>query len=841
MAERRQKEDSIKELYVTGESQDNPWELRYPLYYDIYKSALTRILERISRWESGQQGAQNCDNIIAFAGERGSGKTTAMIHFCRELENNGEKFKDVYERTEVEQSSVRFYCLETIELSMLEESEDIFELILAKMLARVGEGVKDSRSRAPEFGNKDRDLYLQFEKVYRSYNAVKYKSQMEEYGESPLSRLKNLSSSLSVKEEFAKLLDKFFENVYEEKKEKSILVISFDDLDLNIKYGYEMLETVYRYMRHPKVLVLLAIEPKQMEHICKNHILNAFDIRKASVDRTSEVEKHCEKLARDYLKKMIPLNARMYMPDIKRDFIQVAEQKDSTRRSQKMFLLEKYACKTGIYYDACERKRHFCESDTIRTLTNYVHFLEPLKDVDIYGNLGENEDLDKQAAAFRENYEQIYGDTVNRMALELLSGSNMELFGKLLEEDVSRWGRFVYKRYLEKVNKTEEKSIEEFSRSYSYGDLLESIYYWGRKREKDRPLIHMILALFSLRFTKEYVQYCVEEDGSKHEERLKALKGRSLGGEWTNEGLPMVDSGPGVKPVAYGYIPDVVMGKFLGGNFRLLGKEYKEKAEGKKMPNEDELREVLTQIRKKKMIETLELISLFFNNIRDLSGEHKDFRYQFVCASGKYSAEQGEEYQVLVRYDVDEKVELADFDVWGVAGVIDFDKQMVSLRDDIFIKLKEVLKEKYGEESWETVQAEQYLETLRKEIDQKFPCRKGRLAVPYYNLDLTYNIYKRVRQKCLGENPPEVVSNSECVSYIVKMYQMFKDELQKEADKYEEAGTVGGLKNVVNFFGGNPYILELLDKDKELPKGFDRYIGELVKAIAPFEYIGVEQ
>ena len=53
---------------------------------------------------------------------------------------------------------------------------------------------------------------------------------------------------------------------------KHYLVIPIDDLDMNIKNGYEQLEQIRKYLMIPKVIVLISANYDQLEKICYNGI-----------------------------------------------------------------------------------------------------------------------------------------------------------------------------------------------------------------------------------------------------------------------------------------------------------------------------------------------------------------------------------------------------------------------------------------------------------------------------------------------------------------------------------------------------------------------------------------
>lgn len=78
-----------------------------------------------------EQELYDVQNVIAFTGRRGTGKTSAMLTFVDNLAMGKIDFAaDTLKNT-------RFYPIPYIDASMLEKNEDIFEIVLSKMLLEI--------------------------------------------------------------------------------------------------------------------------------------------------------------------------------------------------------------------------------------------------------------------------------------------------------------------------------------------------------------------------------------------------------------------------------------------------------------------------------------------------------------------------------------------------------------------------------------------------------------------------------------------------------------------------------------------------------------------------------
>ena len=145
------------EIKVAGFSEEDykDWKnlgVEFLLYAQCYEETLSAILSNIDHNKSKQKkddeyssvyvGMKNeyvspldSSNIIAFMGNRGSGKTTAINEFSKIL-CNYYKNHDIWNRRLIYkpiESEYRFHILSPVDASVLEKKEDLMEVILANM------------------------------------------------------------------------------------------------------------------------------------------------------------------------------------------------------------------------------------------------------------------------------------------------------------------------------------------------------------------------------------------------------------------------------------------------------------------------------------------------------------------------------------------------------------------------------------------------------------------------------------------------------------------------------------------------------------------------------------
>ena len=163
-----------------------------------------------------------------------------------------------------------------------------------------------------------KNIMQEFNDVYKNYNNVGHSERREVLGESVLVKLKNVSSSLKTREAFEELMNNFLKLLDKRQCEDcaSYLVITIDDLDLNILKGYDMLEQLHKYLFNHRIIVLIAVDYNQLHTISEKHFIEALIPKvpkEAYKDIHSAVNK-AKKLTDDYLLKVLPLVNRIYLP-----------------------------------------------------------------------------------------------------------------------------------------------------------------------------------------------------------------------------------------------------------------------------------------------------------------------------------------------------------------------------------------------------------------------------------------------------------------------------------------------------------------------------------------------
>lgn len=800
-------------------------------YRNCYSEALNVIMDNLSAQEARHSGqrretsrfgevpedvssAKN-SNIIAFIGKRGSGKTTAINEFSdilRSYQNRSEKWNDMFSCKTQRRQECRFHVMTPIDASVLDKKEDLIELIWADMY-REFERYSKSKNHSFMDDELDKRIMREFDEVYKNYVNVGHEERREVLGETVLVKLKNISSSLRTREAFMALVTDFLRLLDgEDYRGDSALVIAVDDLDMNIEKGYEMLEQLHKYLANRRIVILTAVDYDQMRLVCERDFLDVLTPGRGKWSNGNEMEERARRLSNDYLLKVIPLPNRIYIPgrDVisKRSLVKYRNKMESGKditESMKGFLLAKIALKTGIFYDARGSKKHFCLPDTVREFMTYNSFLDSLISMEEI----ENAEQESKVPLYDKNHERFNRDITDRMAPQILDQDQINIFELILGRSIERraayavnfirnrlddWERHDYglgdKKDLHKKDLHKEDLRDEDGKDfqdrvdeqndYCYGDLLGVIYVLGRKRYSDKPLVHCLLASFTSEMVREYYSYrnnTNEEARGRAAERLKNFLGVSFGGAWLGGSMPeavrrswsdsMIRSGTSAFQI--GYIKDGQI-----SNVRIKGF-----FDGEQSGGLEEIECLVSELTG--LVPYLECLTLLFSNFRDAARRNIDPQWEFELE------QEGREDREI-RYTIRSNAASADFDVFGFIGREMAEEEIKnSLEQSLSENIASCIIKHLGKMGRRITTGEKKIrEKVEKSVKNNsiWKGRQGKTAVfPYYSLDMSYNIMKRVRRKIKETGK---ISSDDIYDFFARVYGFVAEGIREEEKFYKD-------------------------------------------------------
>lgn len=367
------------------------------IYCDQYRQAEKCTSEILSHGKQLKDSSKNIctkykeqdfNNIIAFCGERGTGKTSTMLSYARLLENISNESNKEYNKPK----SIYDYSYQLIDVvdpSLFEKNENLFEVVLAKMFSKTMDKLKMRHENRHLEKEGKRKLLECYSSVYRDLGAIHQKDENRYKGDA-LETLSELSSGSNLKANFKKLVDCFLE--YHASNNRScnkdeVLVIPIDDFDLNTESASEMGEQIRKYLMIPNVVILMAVNMEQLTNVKEQSVRNKF---KTLID-AGRLYEDPKEFAVNYLVKLIPHNRRIQLntdPNfVKETIIDVKDGETVLYKSESGGSIEKYILSTinkltGLIFLPKENKEHFLVPTTLRRLRGMLYFLNSLDDTE---------------------------------------------------------------------------------------------------------------------------------------------------------------------------------------------------------------------------------------------------------------------------------------------------------------------------------------------------------------------------------------------------------------------------------------------------------------------------
>ncbi|MGQ2108072.1 hypothetical protein ACT4R0_09920 [Ornithobacterium rhinotracheale] len=508
------------------------------IFKDIYKEALKNVAEIVEQAKDNEEH-DDYNNIIAFTGERGKGKSSSMISFRNALvnENNSEQFLEIlkeddendakgYFNTKSKIKETKFATIEIIDPSLFRTGESLFEIILAQMFQNFQEHLKNKDCTISDSDR--REIIKKFQEVFENLRIIN-SDKKDLYKKDSIEVLSKLATSSNLRKCFKDLVSIYLEKF---EKNKDFIVIAIDDFDLNLTGTYEMLEDIRQFLIQPKVILLMACKYEQLTEIVKLK----FKETKFIENINTKAEK--------YLEKLIPFHRKLVLPNIlinenktviflgdKSDLGQnsleeiesdhLKDLKDSLTESQKLFIgenpqitiLEAIYKKTNLFISLPELRKNSFLPDNLRSLINLLSTLKKSSQKkalesyiigtsvnnlnknfsDIFLNL-EKQDIETLNIALANSIE-------NLKILEKTKENNIKIRGlKLLFEEEG-----YYKEYEE--NNIKNILLSKKPKNVNIGDINAILYTLSKKLDYSKVENSLFLDLLNIYYALRISNY----------------------------------------------------------------------------------------------------------------------------------------------------------------------------------------------------------------------------------------------------------------------------------------------------------------------------------------------
>lgn len=557
------------------------------IFIDQYRSALEMVDEiieaskRESKIESDLKwkNSEYENNIIAFCGNRGDGKSSAMLTLVNAIYNYS-RGKEIGESSIFEGYSniQNTYFAEPIIIdpTLFDDVHNVLDIVLARLYRNFDEKYRQDNQ---SIDIKQREKLLdQFQKVYRYLSLINNQAQLldDEYDyEGNIGKLSKLGESTNLKDALVELIDQYL--IFMEKyktdrngKGERQLIIAIDDLDLCSANAYKMAEQIRKYLIIPHLTIVMAVRIEQLE-LCveEQNCRNFENILKWNKQESGQIDDEIKSMAERYIAKLIPKARRIYLPKVQEfgdveivykeytkegeEIIWSSLEKDNNDDEKECTFVEKVLNliykKTGMLFLAEKQGNCFLLPSNLRDMVNWIVIFADM-------DSPENEDWDESNLVYYKNIE-IFKQIFEKQWIN----SNLPIdMGKTIREISDMDAYYMHMNtchtlnamYSEFANSKQTAPIPYYGRAKNTIELQSPLYY--PEREDSFSLILEWLRIFAQNVydvdKRRYayglrVLYTIQISQFLRSNRFDAiwnLNGGYIWGGWFNQiiqGLPL--------------------------------------------------------------------------------------------------------------------------------------------------------------------------------------------------------------------------------------------------------------------------------------------------------------
>lgn len=511
-------------------TQDTNIGIKDSIFYKQYYLALSRIAEHLLFFKDEKAGVssygawESPNNLFAFLGERGSGKTSCMLTvrelLCHENGNNRDVLNEIFgDEESVNKDILRktdFYGCEVIDPLFFDNKHNILELFIGTLFRGLD---KRRKNLLEQYDNEA--LFKSFADVKRILPLLKRCTDSLDFDD--LEQLKDLSASLDLKEAVRKLVQVYLKCVFG--NEHGRLVLCIDDIDLDMEDGYRLVEHIRRYLNMPELIILMSIKLEQLGNVIRIKYTKDFQIlfdksdpksKESIKDSGEDYREVVNRIVERYITKLLPLNQRIILPSVNELFdneIHIYRKGNDKRegilKPLKRGILEQIYLRTRMLFYNTKNLVSYIVPRNLRDFCNFLHLLYNLKKVssheealpnlkyfkDYFYDVWCTNNLDQDALCVTRKLRNIFNaNQINQVVIQYLYSRFYFLFEKLNTQSDS---------IKEIINILEKDNIKY---NISLGDVL-ALLDWLDKvlyEEYDLKLLFAIKTFYSFSLYETY-------------------------------------------------------------------------------------------------------------------------------------------------------------------------------------------------------------------------------------------------------------------------------------------------------------------------------------------------
>ena len=440
--------------------------LMYPAYHAALM-ALNGIIDSTQEWY-GNKDHNNCkhpdmsmygfaNNVIAFCGNRGQGKTSSLISFTSALgfRNHGYQITDWDDDYEKQLKEITkgcsFFVLPPIDPTMLNDGDSAISLMLTNLFNEI-----ENRWNAPSEKNLANSEIMSIEAkkydILHTFRSCITGLHLEDTKETArrgtgFETFAQSNDVFALKHNIHTIIMHLFKLLGWGEKD-SFLVVQLDDTDMQMDRAYETLEHVRKYLSIPNVVVVMGTDINQLRTLVNRH----YRVKLAS---DPDLDFKFDYISAKYIDKLIPVPQTIHLPTLKsqwdlgRELRILVDRNNDTTDTDKVKVGEEIQAaifeliyrKTGLVFIRHTSYMHEIIPSSLRGYMHLYRFLDRLEDPE-----GER----KKASSLTEEQKEL-----NRLEARL---RNLSMFEEYF---INEWvpSRLREKQHRDKICELKDVSI----------------------------------------------------------------------------------------------------------------------------------------------------------------------------------------------------------------------------------------------------------------------------------------------------------------------------------------------------------------------------------------------
>ena len=274
------------------------------IFVEQYIRSLSLIHQFISN--NSSENKSGILKIVAFCGDRGSGKSSCMRTVINMLIDPSRKdIKEfIAENNYKLILNTSFEILDVIDPSFFDTCHNVLELVLGIMYGKAI-GIKHNNSSF-DFTCINH-LMKDFQKAKSCVHTL-HNTKDGVFDE--LQELDALSAGVELKTYIDSLIDNYLKIM-----NKQWLVIPIDDIDFNMENAYTMCEQIRKYLSSPKCIVLIGVKLEQLQNTISINFSHKINSKNGVAQQYFSDHDFLD-MAKKYVAKFLPVSCCINMPQL---------------------------------------------------------------------------------------------------------------------------------------------------------------------------------------------------------------------------------------------------------------------------------------------------------------------------------------------------------------------------------------------------------------------------------------------------------------------------------------------------------------------------------------------